>query len=211
MKIAVLANESLKEELCATSFDSTDVIQWFVSYDELSTANGTDAVMDLLFEQNGWNSKPLEKFLAKPVIVNSVIKTTQEIGFPFIRINGWPTFLKRTIAEAACNDEKYKPAVEKIFSAFNRKTEWAPDVKGFVSARVVSMIINEAYFALEEKVSSKDEMDLAMKLGSHYPYGPFEWAEKIGVKNIAGLLNELSLTEKRYQPASLLLKEALKK
>jgi len=47
-----------------------------------------------------------------------------------------------------------------------------------------------------------------MNLGTNYPYGPFEWCKKIGLKNIAVLLTELSLTEKRYQPASLLLKES---
>jgi 3-hydroxybutyryl-CoA dehydrogenase len=70
------------------------------------------------------------------------------------------------------------------------------------------MIINEAYFALEENVSTKEEIDIAMKLGTNYPYGPFEWCKKIGLKNIAALLAELSQTEKRYQPARLLLKEA---
>jgi 3-hydroxybutyryl-CoA dehydrogenase len=47
-----------------------------------------------------------------------------------------------------------------------------------------------------------------MKLGTNYPYGPFEWSKKIGLKNIAALLSELSLTENRYLPAGLLLKEA---
>ena len=47
-----------------------------------------------------------------------------------------------------------------------------------------------------------------MRLGTNYPYGPFEWSKKIGLKNIATLLTELSLTEKRYHPADLLLKEA---
>jgi 3-hydroxybutyryl-CoA dehydrogenase len=82
-----------------------------------------------------------------------------------------------------------------------------PDVKGFISARVVSMIINEAYFALEEKVSTKREIDTAMKLGTNYPYGPFEWGDLIGVKNIYELLNELSKTDSRYTPAALLKKE----
>jgi 3-hydroxybutyryl-CoA dehydrogenase len=71
------------------------------------------------------------------------------------------------------------------------------------------MIINEAYFALEENVSTKEEIDIAMKLGTNYPYGPFEWAKKIGLKNVVRLLTELSLSEKRYQPAGLLLKEAI--
>jgi 3-hydroxybutyryl-CoA dehydrogenase len=90
----------------------------------------------------------------------------------------------------------------------NRRTEWVPDEKGLISARIVSMIINEAFFALEEKVSSKEEIDTAMKLGTNYPYGPFEWGEKIGFKKIVSLLTALSNEEERYQPAALLIKEA---
>ena len=70
------------------------------------------------------------------------------------------------------------------------------------------MIINEAYFALEESISTKEEIDIAMKLGTNYPYGPFEWGKKIGLKNIRNLLYELTLEERRYQPAPLLIKEA---
>ena len=84
---------------------------------------------------------------------------------------------------------------------------WLPDLPGFVAPRVVCMIINEAYLALEEGVSTKAEIDTAMKLGTAYPFGPFEWAEKIGIKKVAGLLQRLALEDKRYQPAPLLLKD----
>jgi 3-hydroxybutyryl-CoA dehydrogenase len=135
-------------------------------------------------------------------------KTINEIGSPVIRINAWPCFLNRNIAEVSCTDEVNKKDAEKILSLLNRKTEWVPDIKGFISPRVVSMIINEAYYTLEENVSTKEEIDIAMKLGTNYPYGPFEWSKKIGLKNVASLLIELSLTEKRYEPAPFLLKEA---
>lgn len=69
------------------------------------------------------------------------------------------------------------------------------------------MIINEAYFAVNDEVSSKKEIDTAMKLGTNYPYGPFEWAALIGKNNILELLQKLSLTDTRYQPAELLIKE----
>src|ERR1700710_2457559 len=49
--------------------------------------------------------------------------------------------------------------------------------------RVVAMIINEAYYALDAGVSSKESIDLAMKLGTGYPYGPFEWADRIGLRS----------------------------
>jgi 3-hydroxybutyryl-CoA dehydrogenase len=71
------------------------------------------------------------------------------------------------------------------------------------------MIINEAYFTVGEEVSSKREIDIAMKLGTNYPLGPFEWADKIGLSNIYKLLLKLSSIGTRYTIAPLLEKEAL--
>jgi len=208
MRLIVAANDELKEELLSGGINDDCKIDWTRSSSELSPDTEFDAVIDLLFEQDGYDVTYLKSFLPKPVFVNSINKTISEIGLPFIRINGWPGFLKRDIAEVACTNDAGKKEAEKILTALNRKPEWVPDIKGFISSRVVSMIINEAYFAMEENVSTKNEIDIAMKLGTNYPYGPFEWAKKIGLKNIAGLLTELSLTEKRYQPANLLLKES---
>lgn len=208
MRLVVLTNEQLKEELLATGINDSCTFHWINSSKDFSSFANADAVIDLLFEQNDHDISYLNDLMNRPVFVNSMNRTIAEIGLPVIRINGWPGFLKRNIAEVCCNSDAGKIEADKILSLLNRKAEWVPDVKGFISARVVSMIINEAYFALQEKVSTKEEIDIAMKLGTNYPYGPFEWSKKIGLKNIAGLLAELSLSEKRYQPAELLLKEA---
>jgi len=208
MRLVVLTNEQLKEELLSNGISDDCKIDWINSPKELLSHMDADAVIDLLFENNGYDVSHLNNYLAKPVFVNSMNKTIVEIGLPVIRVNAWPGFLKRNIAEVSSNDEINKNEVEKILSLLNRKPEWVPDVKGFISPRIVSMIINEAYFTLEENVSTKAAIDIAMKLGTNYLYGPFEWSKKIGLKNIASLLTELSITEKRYQPASLLLKEA---
>jgi len=208
MRLVVLTNEQLKEELLSNGVSDYCKIDWINSPKELLSHTDADAVIDLLFEYSGYDVSHLNNYLTKPVFVNSMNKTIVEIGLPFIRINAWPGFLKRSIAEVSIADEVNINKAEKILSLLNRKPEWVPDVKGFISPRVVSMIINEAYFALEENVSTKEEIDIAMKLGTNYPYGPFEWGKIIGLKNIAGLLTELFITEKRYQPATLLLKEA---
>lgn len=208
MRLAVLTNEQLKEELLSQGINDDCNIDWINSPKEFLSHKNADAVIDLLFEINGYDVSHLNNYSTKPVFVNSMNKTITEIGLPVIRINGWPGFLKRNIAEISSNNEGNKNKAEEILGLLNRKVEWVPDVKGFISSRVVSMIINEAYFALEENVSTKEEIDIAMKLGTNYPYGPFEWSKKIGLKKIAGLLIELSVIEKRYQPADLLLKEA---
>jgi 3-hydroxybutyryl-CoA dehydrogenase len=70
------------------------------------------------------------------------------------------------------------------------------------------MIVNEAFFAYGDAVSSKADMDTAMKLGTNYPLGPFEWADKIGLPKIWQLLKALEKTNSRYQPAPELVREA---
>ncbi len=69
------------------------------------------------------------------------------------------------------------------------------------------MIINEAFYALGDDVSTKEEIDVAMKLGTNYPFGPFEWGEKIGLQNIIELLKKLSENDKRYNVAPYLQKQ----
>jgi 3-hydroxybutyryl-CoA dehydrogenase len=143
----------------------------------------------------------------KPVFVNSVIETLKEInaGKNIYRINGWPGFLQRETWEVAGEKE----GAGKIFDELGWNIILVKDKPGLVAARVISMVINEAFFALEEKISTKEEIDMAMKLGTNYPFGPFEWAEKIGGHNIARLLIKLTHEDKRYQPAAALIAETL--
>jgi 3-hydroxybutyryl-CoA dehydrogenase len=144
--------------------------------------------------------------LEKPVFINSVIDTLTDLKAPanVLRINGWSTFLKRTIWEIVGNVDE---AVVSVFKALEIKINKVADEPGFIAARIIAMIINEAYFAVNENVSSKNEIDTAMKLGTNYPYGPFEWAGLIGEDHILALLKKLNIADTRYQPASLLIEE----
>ena len=148
--------------------------------------------------------------LTKPVIINSVIKPLAGLALPLnvYRINGWATFLNRPVWEIAGSENE---AIETLFKAFNIKINFVKDEPGFISARVIAMIINEAFFALEDNVSSKAEIDTAMKLGTNYPFGPFEWAAVIGLENILALLQQLYSTDTRYKPSQLLITEASEK
>ena len=77
---------------------------------------------------------------------------------------------------------------------------------GFHYPRVISMIINEAYFALDDNLATAESIDLAMKSGVNYPLGPIEWGQKIGLKHIINLLSEyLAITEDpRYKISTAL-------
>ena len=111
--------------------------------------------------------------------------------------------------EASIINTSLQPEAEQLLSCFGRTIEWMPDIAGFITPRVVASIINEAFFALEEKVSTEEEIDTAMKLGTNYPFGPFEWGKKIGLHNIYSLLAILSSEKTRYTPSLLLKQTAL--
>ena len=53
----------------------------------------------------------------------------------------------------------------------------------------------------KRQVSTEEEIDTAMQLGTSYPMGPFAWSRQIGLQRIAALLQKLAATDIRYQPA----------
>ncbi len=141
--------------------------------------------------------------LKHPVFINSVCTTLAEKNMlpHVIRINGWPGFLHKEIWEVAGTITK--PA-EDVFAMLQKKFIVVKDEPGFVTARILSMVINEAFFAKEDDVSTEKDIDTAMKLGTNYPFGPFEWAAKIGISNVLHLLQKLAVGDKRYTASAAL-------
>ncbi len=140
------------------------------------------------------------------LFLNSVTKKLDQIKVNqnTVRINAWQGFLEKEIWEIAGT---ISPAIRAIITAMGKKYITVADEPGFVSARIIAMIINEAYFAKGENVSSEADIDIAMKLGTNYPFGPFEWSKKIGLINVHDLLARLAIDDERYYPAPLLQKE----
>ena len=101
--------------------------------------------------------------------------------------------------------EKNPLVLEKLKELGFKPTEVSFASCGFIFPRTIVQIINEAYFALEEGVASKEDIDRAMKFGVNYPKGPFEWARN-KEKVVITLLDELfTLTQdSRYKACSLI-------
>jgi 3-hydroxybutyryl-CoA dehydrogenase len=205
MKVIVIANVEQQGEIASKNTNPDAELVFVKSCSDFASGDKPDAIFYLIEDHGGMD---VEKFGGKPVFINSVIETLEQKKLPrnFSRINGWPGFLQRPTWEVASNN---KISDGKIFETLHWNIVFVKDDPGLVSTRVISMIINEAFFALEEGVSTMDEIDLAMKLGTNYPYGPFEWQNKIGLQNIYHLLNSLSVKNKRYSVSPLLEKKYL--
>lgn len=209
MQVVVVTNDALREELLACLPEADTVHFNFIQHPgDFRENTKPDACIDLLFDNTAERINWLNGLGSSLIVVNAVASTLAGIDSGFVRINGWPGFLKRPLIEAAASEGNRNKA-EELFVLLGRKTEWVPDISGFLTARVVASIINEAFFSLEENISTEQEIDTAMKLGTNYPFGPFEWAEKIGLPVVYSLLAGLGKEESRYLPCKLLEKKAL--
>lgn len=201
MVIAVLADDTAKSELIAKGFPADVELQWADSIRSLTMIDA-EIYFDLLFQFDAERIAKLKRLLPRLVFVNSVVNTCDEIGEGIGRINGWPTMIGRRVAEIAFTTDE--EPVREAFTKMNWLYTRSADITGMLTPRIISTIVNEAFFALGENVSTRDEIDTAMRLGTNYPYGPFEWTERIGLENIRELLLELSKTDARYLPAPMI-------
>lgn len=201
MKIAVWGNLALFEELSTgpVNIDWERPASW-------QAFLGSDAEVLINLDEKAAEADYSEA--GAPVIINSVVRTLSDSKQheKVIRINGWPGFLKRTVWEFAGTESE---AHKKAFEFLGKQATRVPDQPGFIAARIICMIINEAFYARGEEVSTEPDIDIAMKLGTNYPLGPFEWVAQIGIEKVYSLLSALSATDQKYKPSPLLSREAM--
>ncbi|GGK56890.1 3-hydroxyacyl-CoA dehydrogenase NAD-binding domain-containing protein [Ornithinimicrobium pekingense] len=73
-------------------------------------------------------------------------------------------------------------------------------------ARTVAMLVNEGVDLVARGEASAEDVDTAMKLGTNYPKGPFEWLAEIGAETVRAQLAELDRAYPggRYRPSEAL-------
>lgn len=113
--------------------------------------------------------------------------------------------LVEVIRGLATTDEVYK-IVEDASIKMGKVPVWCKDVPGFVSNRVLQVMINEALWELYEGVAPAENIDNIMKLGMNHPMGPCELADLIGLDTILFILNVMydGYGDPKYRPSPLL-------
>jgi len=206
MTIAVLANEEQKKEWNEKGVADGVEVLWCGSVRTLM-ATSADVYVDLTFINDKERIAQYKMREGFPFFINAVEETTATIGNGIIRINAWPGMLKRELLEVAIAETDQEIIVEEVMKLLGWKYIIVPDIPGMITARVICSIINEAYYTFGDGISSKEEIDIAMKLGTNYPFGPFEWVELIGIDKIFSLLKRMSVENVRYDVATSLLEE----
>ncbi len=113
--------------------------------------------------------------------------------------------LVEVIRGLATTDEVYQ-IVEEASVKMGKVPVWCKDVPGFISNRVLQVMINEALWELYEGVAPAENIDNIMKLGMNHPMGPCELADLIGLDTILSILNVMydGYGDPKYRPSPLL-------
>lgn len=131
--------------------------------------------------------------------------------FNLAGINAWPGCLAMEPWEMSVATETALSGLTDLAGRLNFTFERVADRVGMVTPRVICMIINEAFYTLQEGTAGKEDIDLGMKLGTNYPKGPFAWASEIGLKEVRRLLEAMyaDTSDPRYKLCPLLKTESL--
>lgn len=207
MKIAVLASA---DRMQAFEKVALNKISWTAVQDTKDCAN-FDVFFDLNFDLE---ENQLEKFSQYINATNTQFfissvqiqleKLVSETGATNVSniagINAIPGFLERAILEITHPfglEETYKEFLKTIWSALISVESRV----GLVTPRIIFMIVNEAFYTLQEGTAEKSDINTAMKLGTNYPFGPFEAVNIFGINNIFNTLQAIyeDTKEERYK------------
>lgn len=179
-----------------------------------------DVVFDLNFDDSPDSLQYYSFVRHKTVFVGAVKNQLAQV------FNGWhvdvkcnivgmntlPTFIERDLTELTVYKPEDEAVVKKILEELGWQYKLVQDRVGMVTPRVVFMIINEACYTLQEGTAGITGIDNAMKLGTNYPMGPFEWCDAIGIKDVYETLDAIyrDTRDERYKICPLLKTKYLK-
>jgi len=179
-----------------------------------------DIIFDLKFDEKfeqlhyyaGLKNIPVFVCAVKMQLAKAIFDCHQKIECNLFGINALPTFLNRNLVEVSLANELDIAKLDSTMKQFNWNYKVIEDRVGMVTPRIVFMIINEACYTLQEGTASQSDIETSMKLGTNYPFGPFEWANKIGIKHVYETLEALyqDTHDERYKVCPLLKTKYLK-
>ena len=214
MRIAVLGTPKRVEELKQKVSSNHELIEV-----KNTDFEGYDLIFDLDFDDHPEHVQFYQHLKGVPVMV-SAVKVALEAAVHqldsapeciFYGLNALPTFINRSLTEMTSLREEDRAQAESLLSDLGWTIQWVESRVGMVTPRIVLMIINEAFYTVQEGTASKQDIDTGMRLGTAYPKGPFEWCDEIGIKDVYEVLEALyqDTHDERYKVCPLLKKAYL--
>ena len=126
------------------------------------------------------------------------------IGMHFF--NPVPVLSLVEVIRAESTSEETAAAIVRLARDLGKEPVEVRDVPGFVSNRILMPFINEAVWALHDRVADKEAIDAVAKRGFAHPMGPLALADLIGLDTCVAIMEVLEhgLGDSKYAPCPLL-------
>lgn len=192
--------------------------EFFSSHPTLElVTSGAELVIDTLFFDLEEKYTNLRSFESKNAILITNTLTAPATAIArnvtgYKRVIGVPMLPTELASQKAIEysvplqHEDVSSNKEILKSLFRKDIEKIGDSVAGIFPRTLSMIINEAAFAVQEGVATPTDIDQAMKFGTNYPKGPLAWCDEIGAYTICAILEAMQVEygHERYRIAPLL-------
>ncbi|WP_267904250.1 3-hydroxyacyl-CoA dehydrogenase family protein [Risungbinella massiliensis] len=139
-------------------------------------------------------------------IAASTNRAEQVIGLHFV----YPV-TKRPVVEIVRGlktSEETMSKVKELLPLLQLESVEVYESPGFVTTRLMMLLVNEALYTLTEGVATAEEIDRAMKVGYHFHTGPLEMADRFGLDSVLAALERLfrEFGDTKFRPAPILKK-----
>ena len=128
----------------------------------------------------------------------------------FDLVHSWDELLRTGVAVADQARDETIDSVAGLFQSIGAAVSAIDDSPGLIVMRIVAQLAAVAVDAVTAGVAAAPDIDTAMKLGTNYPSGPLEWADRIGASAVAEVLQNICTAygEDRYRVPALMSRRA---
>ncbi len=157
---------------------------------------------------DGLHLMPTDGRTATELAAAQVLGTNNVAVFDLVR--DWDDVDHVGIAVADQADPGKIERAAALFQAIGCEVSLLDDTHGLVVMRTVAQLAAVAADAVADGVAAAADIDTAMCLGTSFPLGPLEWADRIGLAHMVRVLNNLhhGFGEDRYRVPPLLARRA---
>ncbi len=139
-------------------------------------------------------------------MASAVKRSGQVVGMHFF--NPVPVMQLVEIIRGEQTDEETFQTAHTLAERFNKVAISVKEAPLFAVNRILTPMINEAIFVLDEGIASAEDIDQGMMLGASHPIGPLALADLIGLDTMLFVAETLyeETKDSKYRPAPLLKK-----
>lgn len=211
MDILVVGNADSQAEF-KSKFGSKHSISFKTSLELVSKdITSAEVIFDFDITDTSSQAQLYHQNTQAVLLVNSVKTTVLALSKHFgwqhsiIGFNGLPGMFNRPLLELTLHNTD-QAIIKELCHQLETGFRIVDDRVGMITPRVICMIINEAFYTVQEGTANQQDIDMAMKLGTSYPAGPFEMLQTVGVKNVYELLSAIQQDtgDERYKICPLL-------